>query len=141
VRSAIAVLPARIGNRNHAEERAERCRVVIPQVATLPTVRAGTLCIEIVSHLLVEDRPLQRMEHLLALRQRQPGGLDCRLGTDQVGDLLAVLGAIVRDGDQVDAEMHGHSFLCARSAMFTARWSNAMGASANQSRIRSKASI
>jgi len=112
VRLTVAVLPARIGHRNHAEERAERRRAVLLDVAKLPAVRAGALRVERGSHLLVDDGPLAVMEHLLALRQRQSCRLECRFGADQVGDLLSVFGAIVRDGDELDTEVHGDPFRC-----------------------------
>lgn len=82
------------------------------EATLLPTVRTGTLIVKGGGHLPDDDRPLQVMEHLLALRERQPGGLDSRPSTDQISDLLSVFGAIVCDGDELDAEMHDHSFRC-----------------------------
>lgn len=70
----------------------------------LPTVRAGTLRVAIASHLLVDDAPLQRVEYLLALRERQPRRLECRFGADQIGNWLLMFCGGVRDGNEVDAD-------------------------------------
>src|SRR6266545_8160137 len=135
---ASTVIPARVLDLDGAEERAERGGIAVLHLPLFLALRTAAFLIEIGRDLMSDDGLLQLVENLFALLQCQAHRFDLRLGTHQVGDLLKVFRSIHRDGDYLDAEVHVVSFI--RSAAFTSRRLNEMGAFSTRLFIRSMAS-
>src|SRR5262249_28487841 len=135
-----ARLPARIGHRHDAEQRVERRRTTLLERPHPATGGTGPLRREILLHLLGDQYLLNRIQDLLALLQRQSQGRASRFSALQLSNVVQVFGAIVRDSDDLDTEVHqGCSSRHSRSAVLIARRSNG-GVSSSRSRSRSRAS-